>query len=95
MPQGTTRTRLAIGLQHRRRQRIEHQHGLGLLQRPAQLLVIFRRADPGQRALDLVQRPGMMPALGQAAVADLGRGELVARALPDAGPVRRPAAAGY
>ncbi len=56
-PQGTTRTQRAIRLQHRRRQRVERQHGLGLLERPAQLLVIFRRADPGQRPLAWCSAP--------------------------------------
>ncbi len=50
-----------IRLQHRRRQRIEHQHRLGLQQRPAQLLVIFRRADPGQARSTWCSAPECCP----------------------------------
>ncbi len=51
------------------------------MERPAQFLVVLRRPDPRKSALELVQRPGVMPALGQAAVAALGTHKLVLRAL--------------
>ena len=41
--------------------------------------------DPGQGSLDLMQRTGVMPALGQAPMANLRRGKLIARALLDLG----------
>ena len=83
MPHGTIAHPAAIRLEHRRDHRIEHQHRLGLAQRPPQLCVIFLRPDAGQLALGAMQRTGMPPALGQAAAANLGRGKLVARALLD------------
>ena len=49
-------------LQQRRRQRVEHQHGLGLLQRPAQFPVVLRRADPRQARSTGCNTPECCPA---------------------------------
>ena len=73
----------AIRLEQRRDHRVEHQHRLGLAQRLPQLGVILLRPDARQLALGAMQRPGMPPALGQAAATNVGRGKLVARALLD------------
>ena len=46
-----------IGLEHRRGDRIEDEHGLGVLKRLAENPVIFGRADSGEGSFMLMERP--------------------------------------
>jgi hypothetical protein len=70
-----------VGCDHRLGERVEDEHGLGLLQRAAERAVVLGGADPGEGPLAAVEVAGGLPPAIETAAAGVGRGELMLRTL--------------